>query len=231
MYQNFSVRKCFVLAFVLLQFAPANAQSQPALPFVDSLKALIPLSTGTNKYDLTFKVAYELFDVNNQEAVLYAKQAYGLSLELGDSLQITKSGRLLGQLLRRVDRLDEAIIQFGSVLSIAERNQFIDEEKRILNALAVLYIYKAMYDRALEYNFKSLEVREREGDKKEISIALGNIGLVYYKIGDFEQALEFYNRALEAKEQSTDKQAMDELLINMALCYIHLSFVEKIVVI
>ncbi len=123
-----------------------NAQSQIQRK-VDSIKSLIPAATDTTRYNLTFGVAYELFDVDNHEAVLYAEQAYILARELGDSLRITKSGRLLGQLLRRVDELDEAIIKFQEVLPIAERNKFTVEEKRILNALALSYNFKAVYDR------------------------------------------------------------------------------------
>ena len=227
MYQNFSVRKCLILVAVLFQFAFAHGQSEQARHIADSIKALIPSAKGLEKYDLVFKVAYELFDVDNHEAVVYANEAHQLALEIGDSLQITKSGRILGQLLRRVDKPDDAIAQFMRMLPIAERNHLVDEEKRILNALAASYIHLAMYDKALKYNFKSLEIRESENNKKDISISLMNIGLIYYKIGDFDQAVEFYNRALAAKQQVGDTQALDELFINLSLCYVYLGQYEK----
>ena len=227
MYQIFNVRKCLFLFVILFSGHLANAQSQDVFHRVDSLKLLIPSATDTAKYTLIFNVAYELFDVDNQQAVLYANQAYQLALEIGDSLKITKSGRVLGQLLRRVDHSDEAIAQFMKILPITERNNLIVEQKRILNALVAAYMNEAMYDKALLYSFKSLEIREKEGDKMEISVALGNIGLVYYKISDFEQALEFYNRALEAKREVGDKKGLDRLLINMSLCYNYLGKYEK----
>lgn len=226
-YQIFNVRKHLIVIAISLLCTIASAQDQSILLLVDSLKAQIPAATDTSKYNLTFKVAYELFDVNNQEAVLFAKQAFHLSLEIGDSLKIAKSGRLFGQLLRRVDKPDEAISQFLNILPVAERNHFVDEQKRILNALAVSYLYKAIYDKALEYNFRSLEIREREGNQKEISLALMNIGLVYYKMIDYEQAIEYNNRALEIKEKTNDTELLDDLLINMSLCYVRLKEYNK----
>jgi signal transduction histidine kinase len=226
-YQKLNLPKPLIFLVLLLRaFLPVSAQ--PQLNFlVDSLKQVLPNATGKVRYEVTYKIAYELFDVDNPEALKFATLAYGYASDLGDSLEITRSGRIRGQLLRRVDQPDEAINQFLIVLPIAERNQQVAELKRILNALAISYNYKAMYDKALEYHFKSLEIREKEGNKKEIANALNNIGLVYYKIADFEQALSFYNRALEQRQQIDDKQGLDELLINLALCYTYLGDYKK----
>jgi len=226
-YQNSFQCKCLILLTAFFSLSFAKAQQSQVIRTVDSIKALIPNARDTAKYRLVFNVAYELFDVNNHEAVRYAEKAYILAKEFGDSLEITKSGRLLGQLLRRVDELDEAILRFSEVLPIAERNKYIGEEKRILNALALAYNFKAVYDQALDYNFKSLEIREQEGDKKEIANALNNIGLVYYKMNDLEHALDYYNKALITKQEVNDEQGLDQILINLALCYGQLRDYDK----
>lgn len=225
MYQNFLVRS--VLAFMIVVQVATSTQAQETKSAIDSLKSLLTSATGNEKYELTYQLAYELFDVNNQEALVYGEEAQKLALQAGDSLAITRSGRIVGQLLRRLDRPDDAIGQFLAVLPIAERNNLVEEQKRILNALALTYNFKAMYDLALHYNFKSLEIREREGNKSEIGIALNNIGLVYYKIGNFEQALEFYNRALEVSKDSGEKIGLAQLNINLSLCYIYLGVYDK----
>jgi signal transduction histidine kinase len=225
-YQKLIVLKRLIFLAFFFQTFFSLAQS-PSVPLVDSLKNLIPNANGRAKYDLVYQVAYELFGVDNFEAIKFAATAHDLAKELGDSLEITKSGRIYGQLLRRVDQPDEANIQFLKVLPIAERNNFTEELKRILNALAISYGQTASYDKALEYHFKSLELREKEGNQKEIGIALNNIGIIYYKIGDFEQALILYKRALSARNQNADKQGVDELLTNLALCYSYLGEYEK----
>jgi signal transduction histidine kinase len=158
-----------------------------------------------------------LFDVDNHEAVQYSEHAYELSKQLGDSAEIARAGRQYAQLLRRVDRIEEAMSLYETVLGVAERNKNIAEEKRILNGLAGVYNLKGVYVKALELNFKSLEIREREGDKREISHALNNVGLVYYKMGNYEQALEFFKQAIPLKIESKSTDGLDQMYVNAGL--------------
>jgi signal transduction histidine kinase len=216
---------------LLGQGVPTN---QAVYQKVDSLKRILATATGRQLYVTTFEIGYELFDVDNVEAVKYAATAHDLSYSLGDSTEIARSGRILGQLLRRLNRLDEAVSVFTKVLPIAERNQIVEEQKRILNGLAATHSFRASYDNALFYHFKSLEIREREGNLKEIAVALNNIGFVFYKMGDFEQALDYYQRTLSAKKEVNDNSDLDQTLVNAALCHVYLknyakarSFVEQ----
>jgi signal transduction histidine kinase len=194
---------------------------------VDSLEWRLSTADGHEKYDLYVELLFQFADKDNQKSFEYALKANRWALESGDSIEITRSGRLKGQLLRRLDRLDEAIDQLTSVLHIAQRNGFVQEEKAILNALAISHNYRANYDKALEYNFRSLTIREQEGNPQEISVALNNIGLVYYKMGNFAQSKDYYERALDIKNKAKDEFALDQLLINMALCYTKLGRFES----
>lgn len=223
MYQNIIGRYVFTFLLpALLAATPALSQNEEVYRKVDSLKNEIRDASGKELYKIYFDIAYELFDVNDEEAVQFAKESYELAKQLGDSTEIARSGRQYGQLLRRVDRLEDAIVMFNEVLGIAERNNIVGEQKRILNALALSYNYKAMYDKALELNFKSLEIREREGDKKEIAHALNNIGLVYYKIGNFEQALDFFKQAIKVKLDTKTTNELDQMYINAGSSLVYL---------
>src|ERR1044071_5247190 len=225
MYQNTIGRYLLPLLLPALLVATTalsqDVQTESILRKVDSLKNNIPTAKGQDLYTTYYTIANELFDVDNPQAVQYAEQSFEIAKELGDSASIVKSGRQYGQLLRRVDRLDEAIEIFVEVLGISERNNVVAETKRVLNALALAYIYKALYDKALELNFKSLEIREREGDKNEISAALNNIGLVYYKMGNFEQALDFFKQAVQKKLES--KTNLDPMIyVNAGLAFVNI---------
>lgn len=227
MYQNIFGRHLRALLFlVLLVPISSAAQHEKIYHLVDSMKNRIGAATGEELFRLHYQIGYELFDVDNQQAVVHSEQAYQLSKTLNDSLK-TRAARTYGQLLRRVDRLDDAIDVFNEALAIAVNNNFIDEQKKILNALAISYNLKAMYDRALETNFRSLEIREQEGDKAETSIALASIAFVYLKMGDFDQALDFYMRAANLKSESESKTGFSPLYINIALCHVHLGDYES----
>lgn len=223
MYQNRNGIK-ILLGFVCAVMLTLStfAQQAKVLERVDSMKAQLRTATGVDLYQLYYQIGYELFDVENTEAVKFAGRAYQLARELGDSLEITRSGRVFGQLLRRVDRLDEAIEVFNSVQGISERNNYVDEQIRILNSLAISYNFKAMYDKALAANFKSLEIRERQGDKEQISIALASIGFGYYKIGNYEQALDFFTRSIDLQNEVGSTKFLANKYINVALCYQYL---------
>jgi len=114
---------------------------------------------------------------------------------------------------------DESFVVASSAL--------VSETKRILNALALAYNNKALYDKALQLHFKSLEIREKEGNKKEISTALNNIGLVYYKIGNFEQALDFFLQAIPPKLESKTTDGLDLIYVNVGLSYAYLGNAEE----
>nr|WP_236676302.1 tetratricopeptide repeat-containing sensor histidine kinase [Chryseolinea lacunae] len=130
-------------------------------------------------------------------------------------------------MLRRLDRLQESIDILTKVLGIARRNGLTEERKKILNGLAVTHTLRAEYDKALEYNFESLVIRQQEGNKAEISITLNNIGFVYFKFSNNEEALRYFNEALELKNEINDTYDLDILYINMGLCYAELNRFEE----
>jgi signal transduction histidine kinase len=216
-YQIFLKIQKLAFLFCLLLFLHLSASAQNSK--IDSLKVLLPEADGRQRYEILYKLAWELFDVDNQQALGFSEQSFNAALSLGDSLEIVKSGRLCGQLLRRMNRLEESVDQLNQVLPISQRNNFLYEQKLILNALAIAYTYQAEYDKALDLHFKSLIIREKEGNKSEISLTLNNIGFVFYKLGNFDRAIEYYGRALKLSEEGGDTYNPERIPINIGLCY------------
>lgn len=212
------LKECACLTlWVFLLTSNENSYSQNLVK-VDSLKELLNDATGKVRYDALFGLAYELFDHRNEEAVEYGLNAHKLAKNLETDSLVVKSGRLSGQLLRRVGRTEEAIELLQSIRPLAEKAELNVELGRILNALAVLYTLRAEYDKALECNFQSLVVREKDGSKEPIAMALWNIGLTHYKMGSFDLALEFSLRSLEVYKEA-GKPENSGVLVNVGLCY------------
>jgi signal transduction histidine kinase len=200
-------------------FISTDIEAQASSSSIDSLKTILQDKHGQDRYDVLYKLAYDLFDVDNKEASIFAEQAYRLAYDVGDSLKIVTSGRLAGQIFRRTEQLETSIDVLSEVLPIAQRNDYIDEEKKILNTLAINHTYRAEYDEALKYNFQSLVIREKGGKKDEISVALNNIGLVYFKLKNYERAIEYYERCLKLRNEVNYTYDLDRVLINLGLCY------------
>jgi signal transduction histidine kinase len=220
----------YSLTFLVgIGFVGISAFAQNTLPskndlLIDSLKQVLNKAEGIDRFDLLYDLTFEHIAKNDLESsLLYADEALKISLNFGDSLKIVKSTRVKGQILRRLDRTNDAIKEFQRILPIAKRNKFTNEIKFILNSLAVAYTLQAEYDEALNYHFQSLLIRQAEGNSAEISAAFNNIGLVYFKLKNYHKALEYYEQALKLENTVNNSNFKDRLLINIGLCYNQLS--------
>ena len=203
----------FILTFLSLYFCLAKGQK------IDSLKSLLNVKSGLDRCDILYQLAYEYADFDNQYGLKYATDALNAAKENGDSLRIVKAGRIKSLVLRRLGKMDSALILSIEILPIAKRNNFLDELNQLLTGLANVYTLKAFYDKALVCYFQALELRQMKGDKSEISITTDNIGLVYYKLEDYDKALSYYKKSLQLKNETKYKYDLDLLLINISLCY------------
>jgi len=188
---------------------------------IDSLKSLLGKSPGPNRVRILYDLAYNYTDFDNKVAMTYINQAARLSSLMGDSLMMVKSGRLKSLLYRRLDEMDSSLMLSEKTLPIAERNNYHEETKKILNGMAIVYSYEAMYDKALAIYFRILDASAPEKNKKEYSVALNNVGLVYFKLDDLDQALQYFTRALALNEEIHDERELQTVLINISLCYVY----------
>lgn len=194
---------------------------------IDSLKKLINSTADrTAKADLLYQLSYEYIVIDLDEALRNALSSQGLAYEIGDSLRIVKASLVISSAFRRLEQIDNAIIEAKRGLEISTRNNFLTERKILLNSLAIAHSLKAEYDQALGYHFQSLIMREESGTKAEVSITLNNIGFVYFKLKNYEKALEYYLKSLELKLSEKDLHDLDKLYINIGLCNIHLKNFE-----
>jgi tetratricopeptide (TPR) repeat protein len=185
---------------------------------IDSLTALTRSSALEQKYAGEFGIAWELYDVDNPYATRYARMAYRSICAIGDSARLLKTGRLLGQLLRRVDKLDSAILILEGALPIAVALKDSIEQAKIYNALSVVYTFEGRYDMTLLNNLKSLEISQALKDTVGMVIAFGNTGVTYYKMENSLEAERYYLAAFNLRSFYRSNQ----LLTNMALVKINL---------
>lgn len=216
------MKRIFCGCVLLLLTVPCYAQLPASLQTtLDSIERVLPETTGRTRYDLTFKAAYDLFDVDNDLAVRYAEDAFKQAGVLGDSAQIVRSGRIYGQLLRRVGKLKEAIGTMDGLLTLAEQKGYKKELRFLRHALALAYTYRGEYDKALEQNLKSLELRLEAGVRYEIFDAQVNTGNTFYHMGIYDRAAEFMRAAL-LTDSLIEEAASAK--ISLALCYTRLNY-------
>lgn len=221
MYQKFLnysfIGACIVV--ILITILLNTLVSAQSFQRVDSLKSRLNNISEEHQFDILIELSREFFDSDYKQAAEFGYKAHEWALKRGDSSKIVRTARIVGQLYNRMSRPKEALNILLYALPIASRNNFVEEQKRILNNLAIAYGYQAEYDKALEYHFKTLVMREEDGDTEEIAVSLNNIGLIYFKLRNYPKALEFYTKALEYLQKAKDKSFMGQQLINIGLCH------------
>lgn len=210
-----TLRVCTVLVAFTLSFHIHAQHTQR----VDSLLWQLKIASEKEQINVLIELAREYFDADYGRALEYSIRAHEWALAHSDSLQVVRTGRIMGQLYNRMDKPREALNILSFVLPIAQHNNHREEQKRILNNLALAHTILAQYDKALDYHFQTLIMREEDGDIKEIAVSLNNIGLVYFKLRNYPKALEFYTKALQYREKSEDKSFTGQQLINIGLCH------------
>lgn len=201
-----------ILSFLILSQAKVDAQQR-----IDSLLRELKTRSAEKALDIHLRLCYEYSD--EVQVLNHAKRAFAIAKKLGDSLNMVKSGRLIGWSYRRLNYLDSSINACRQVLAVAKRNSYMFEYGRLLNGLGMTYTFLAKYDEALKCHFQSLATMESIDDKKWVSISFFNIGLVYYKMLDSEKALLYNLRALELKRDLGYLEDIDILLVNIGLSY------------
>ncbi len=80
--------------------------------------------------------------------------------------------------------------------------------------------YWGKNDLALEYNWRSLKIKEQLADKRGISTLYLNIGAVYYDIGDIASALEYFSKSARMCEEVDDVEGMAYAYNNMGAVHL-----------
>lgn len=191
---------------------------------VDSLKGRLHDAKG----DARFEVLNELFKTYNStdfnEALTYADAFSDQAFAIGDSARIVQGGRMRAYAHIYLGRYEDAAEVLIQILGIAKRNQdkypdLKSQIKFILNNIGLAYTFLGNYDKALDYHYQSLVIREEEGDKKSIRNALNNIGLVFHNLKDDDKAIQNYLRALDISKELDDFAGQERLFTNLGLSY------------
>jgi signal transduction histidine kinase/TPR repeat protein len=216
----------FSLASIIFFLAPSSVVAQD-LKKIDSLKQQLSHASDDDR----FAILNELFKANNSTnfgvALGYADDFDNLATSKGDSVRMVQGGRMRAYSLMDLGRNEEAVAALIKVLGISTRNQekypdLKKQRKFILNNAGLANMYLGNYDKALDFHYQSLVLREEEGDKGAIRTSYNNIGLVYFNLRDYEKATQYYLKAIELSREINVMTGADRIYINLGLSYVQL---------
>jgi tetratricopeptide (TPR) repeat protein len=145
-------------------------------------------------------------------------------LKIDDELADIENGALhqynIGELLRRVGRLEDAFESYYRVLALSERHRRILRlHASSLDALGELFLERDKTAKAIDLFRMAADSAERLDAWPDTSLlfeATVDLGLAYYRRGDGASARQAYSQALTMAEESRDRPATAVVLWRMA---------------
>jgi len=135
-------------------------------------------------------------------ALLDYSRSLRLAMDLGDtSIQGALLNNIAGIYYDKGE-LDKALSYYDESLSLTTNEK---EKATTYNNIAVIYNEKGDYQKAVEYFHKVIEIVERYGEYRRVSIIKLNLGNTYREMKDYENAEKYLSEGLKGAKEVGDK--------------------------
>ena len=166
------------------------------------------------------------YDSKPDSAFFYYKMALEERESIGNISKIASSLRALGEILRGMDRRNEALDYCLRALSMKDE---IDDKAilaNIYNETGYLYELSGKLDTALLY-YENLTILCREiGLKRGESIGLANSAVIYERLGQYDKTLKLHFQALAIDQDINYKYGIMKDYFLIAITYNNLKDYE-----
>lgn len=222
--------------FFLFVFSGKQLTAQN--PKIDSLSAILKTAKQDfKKVKLLSELNRELILIGEGEKVLRnAEDVLSLIDQLSvnattaekDSLNLEKSVTYIQQGSGSIltGNTEKALSYYEAALQIAKK---LKNNRKIANALGAIssvHIALGNYPKALEFQLKSLQLKESRlsdgnttGTKNEIAISQSNLGLIYQNLGDIKKAVDYYIKSQKTYELCGNKSGAGQTFHNLGTLY------------
>lgn len=218
------------IKFVILQihfflFCLISATVIPS--FATPIAILNLAENDTSRVNALYSLGDSLRHTNPRQAILYGKQALGISQQLNFRNGISKAAILTGNGFEKQGIYDSALYYYHIAL---ETNKILNHKVNIgksLNNIGIIYDLQGSYDNALYYYFHALEIWRLTNNNEGISISLNNIGIIYEMQGKYEKAIDYHKQSMAISEEMNNQEGVSASLHNLGLAYEDLEDYEK----
>ncbi|NRD21075.1 tetratricopeptide repeat-containing sensor histidine kinase [Winogradskyella eckloniae] len=150
-----------------------------------------------------------------------------LYLKIKDTLGIAKVSNSIGLIEIKRGNYAVGLQNSLSAISIFEKQNLNNELSAAYNNLAEAYYNTNQIDKAIEFNYKALEVRKLIKDKDGIKNSTKNIAELYSLLKEHRKAIEYYEKALDILNPKTDHELRGEILPKLGSEYLRFKEYDK----
>jgi PAS domain S-box-containing protein len=196
---------------------------------IDSLLNLLNSTHKEEKITILNQLAY-CYRLNEPDKTIrYATEALEIAEYLNNRRGIYISNSNLGLGHRYKGNYYEAMVFQQKALEAAQNLQSDPDIVQEFNRIGIIYKNLGLYNDALEYFLKAINILERIGDTtgQDIANLYNNIGNVYRKRGDLELALEYCFKTLKINQCLSDKEGYAYILNNIGNIYTDLEIYDQ----
>jgi len=209
----------FFFSFICLQTATAQTVNT-----VDSLKQKLVVTTNDSlKSELYIILSAELLNVDNEEGMKYAENAFNIAKE---NKLFFQQGRALYMKSKFYSATGNLNLELKCILEGIQIFEKYGPEDRVADGYLLVgthYYSLNLVNKAINYFENGLEIYKRINDKTGESFALNNLGGCFQLKGDYENAKKYYNQSLKIDEALGNISDMAGSWVNLGV----ISMVEK----
>ncbi|TDY11726.1 tetratricopeptide repeat-containing sensor histidine kinase [Meridianimaribacter flavus] len=147
--------------------------------------------------------------------------------ELDDTLGYARVSNGIGHIEIKRGNYAEGLENALLAIQVFERMNLREELSLAYNSLAEAYYNTNQIDKALEFNYKALNVRTQLQDNAGIKNSTKNIALLYSERKEHRKAIEYFEKVLNLLDTENDNDLRGEILPRIGEEYLQFREYEK----
>lgn len=163
-------------------------------------------------------------------ALSYLQKALQIKTENKDTLGVLGTSINIANVYYKKKDFTNSIKQYLQAFKLGNNiKKYPEVYSQITNNLGECYSSIGEYANAMSYLNKSLEVKQKFGNKIGIAATLGNIGQIHYRQHNYQKAIEYYTESNKLATETSDIQFQKNAQQILVICYLNLNQKEKAV--
>lgn len=187
---------------------------------VDTIQTELQGFEGKTRVDELHKIVIELWLNYPALAMQYGQEALELSNEIGDSIMISKSLRLIAGVHYYKGDYEQSLEYNNKAFDMAVLLKDSSLLNNGYNNLGLLYYILGSYQLALENLLRAKSIKEKIGEEYGLATTLNNIGLVFERLGDYKEARKYFREAFASASGISKEDDEVYALNNVGVTYL-----------